>query len=112
MLVIALVQQIVDSKRISTVVTNGWWERYVRARADITSLELSRGAKLTLYADDMLLYKTIASDRDYIELQEGIDKIHDWSQKNLLLTSSKTDENRIVHNYNCCRTTTYMYVST
>ena len=33
---------------------------------DITSLELSRGAKLTLYADDMLLYKTIASERDYI----------------------------------------------
>ena len=39
------------------------------------SLELSRGAKLTLYGDDMLLYKTIASDRDYIELQDDIDKI-------------------------------------
>ena len=50
---------------------------------DITSLELSRGTKLTLYADDMLLYKTIASDRDYIELQEDI-QIHDWSQKNLM----------------------------
>ena len=44
---------------------------------DITSLELSRGAKLTLYADEnMLLYKTIASDRDYIELQEDMDKVH------------------------------------
>ena len=37
---------------------------------DITSLQLSEGTKLSLYADDMLLYKTISSDTDYVELQQ------------------------------------------
>ena len=46
---------------------------------DITSLQLSEGTKLSLYADDMLLYKTISSDTDYVELQQDIDTIHQWS---------------------------------
>ena len=34
---------------------------------DITSLQLSEGTKVSLYADDMLLYKPISSDNDYVE---------------------------------------------
>ena len=51
---------------------------------DITSLQLSEGTKLSLYADDMLLYKTISSDTDYVELQQDIDAIHQWSINNLM----------------------------
>ena len=42
----------------------------------------TEGSKLSLYADDMLLYKTISSDADYISLQQGIDLIHGWSRLN------------------------------
>ena len=51
----------------------------------ISLLQLSEGSKLSLYADDMLLYKTISSDADhYISLQQGIDLIHGWSTANLM----------------------------
>ena len=43
---------------------------------DITSLQLSEGTKISLYADDMLLYKPISSDNDYVELQHDIDQVH------------------------------------
>ena len=43
---------------------------------DITSLQLSEGTKVSLYADDMLLYKPISSDNDYVELQHDIDQVH------------------------------------
>ena len=46
------------------------------ATDSISFLQLSEGSKLSLYADDMLLYKTISSDADYISLQQGIDLIH------------------------------------
>ena len=50
----------------------------------ISLLQLSEGSKLSLYADDMLLYKTISSDADYISLQQDIDLIHGWSTANLM----------------------------
>ena len=34
--VLALVQQMVNSKGIATTVTNGWWERYVQRHPNIT----------------------------------------------------------------------------
>ena len=34
--VIALVQQIVESKGISTVVSSGWWERYIKRHPQVT----------------------------------------------------------------------------
>ena len=37
-----------------------------------------------LYADDMLLYKTISSTADYAELQQDIDLIYGWSTANLM----------------------------
>ena len=49
---------------------------------DITSLQLSEGTNVSLYADDMLLYKPISSDNDYVELQHDIDQVHVWSRKN------------------------------
>ena len=49
---------------------------------DITFLQLSEGTKVSLYADDMLLYKPISSTNDYVELQHDIDQVHLWSRKN------------------------------
>ena len=51
---------------------------------DISTLALSENSKLSLYADDMLLYKTISSTADYAELQQDIDLIYGWSTANLM----------------------------
>ena len=51
---------------------------------DISTLALSESSKLSLYADDMLLYKTISSTADYAELQQDIDLIYSWSAANLM----------------------------
>ena len=51
---------------------------------DVASIELSVNTKLSLYADDMLLYKVITSSEDYAELQEDINLIHNWSVNNLM----------------------------
>ena len=50
----------------------------------ISSLNLSEGTKLALYADDMLLHRTIYSTADYAELQKDIDNIYQWSVANHL----------------------------
>ena len=42
---------------------------------DISTLALSESSKLSLHADDMLLYKTISLTADYAELQQDIDLI-------------------------------------
>ena len=41
---------------------------------DLTKINLRDGAKLTLYADDVLLFRTINSLEDFVALQEDIDK--------------------------------------
>ena len=48
---------------------------------DITSLQLSEGTKVSLYADDMLLYKPISSDNDYVKLQHDITSLvkEEWN---------------------------------
>ena len=51
---------------------------------DVASIKLSVNTKLSLYADDMLLYKVITSSEDYAELQEDINLIHNWSVNNLM----------------------------
>ena len=48
----------------------------------ISTLQLSEGIKLSLYADYMLLYKTILSAADYVDLQQDIDQIYGWSAAN------------------------------
>ena len=51
---------------------------------DIATLALSESSKLSLYADDMLVYKTISSTADHAELKQDIDLIYSWSTANLM----------------------------
>ena len=44
----------------------------------------SLGSKIQVYADDVLLYKTITSPLDFIDLQRSIDCVSTWSQDNFL----------------------------
>ena len=46
---------------------------------DVLQLDLSLGARLVLYADDMLLYKPVRGAEDLINLQSDIDKISQLS---------------------------------
>ena len=50
----------------------------------ITHLELSHGSNITLYADDILLYKPINSADDLILLQQDVDSVLNWIQSNSL----------------------------
>ena len=50
----------------------------------ISMLKFSDGSTLSLCADDMLLYKVISSNADYIYLQHDIDRIQNWSSDNLM----------------------------
>jgi len=51
----------------------------------IKMLPLSDESHLTLYADDMLLYRPITSSMDYALLQQDINGISDWVGRNSLL---------------------------
>ena len=51
---------------------------------DLTNLHLSQKSTLSLYADDMLLYKPITSDISYVEMQQDINCLFQWSQENVL----------------------------
>ena len=51
---------------------------------DIKTTPLSGESHLTLYADDMLLYRPITSTADYALLQQDIDNISNWVDKNYL----------------------------
>ena len=50
----------------------------------IKTTSLSGESHLTLYADDMLLYRPITSMADYALLQQDIDNISNWVDKNYL----------------------------
>ena len=71
--VIALVQQIVNSKGIATTVTNGWWERYVQRHPQITL----RVAVPFSYA------RAMATDREVID--RYFDMLEDCLRANGLL---------------------------
>ncbi len=51
---------------------------------DLTDINTKDGAKITLYADDVLLFRIINSPEDFVALQEDIDKIGSWSSANFL----------------------------
>ena len=56
----------------------------------ITGVSLSLGSSMDLYADDLLLYRIIRDQRDFISLQMDIDKVADWIGENdLSLNISK-----------------------
>ena len=50
----------------------------------VTSAPLSDGSKMTLYADDMLLYRQVESPQDYQKLQDDIHSISEWVSANHL----------------------------
>ena len=52
---------------------------------DVSNVLLSDGSILNLYADDMLLYKSMKSFEDYSHLQLDIDCISDWVRCNKLM---------------------------
>ena len=74
--VIALVQQIVNSKGISTIVTNGWWERYVQRHPQITL----RVAVPFSYA------RAMATDREVLD--RYFDMLEDCLRSNGLLNKA------------------------
>ena len=51
---------------------------------DITKLHLSDQSRLTLYADDMLLYKPITRNTSQVEIQQDISRLFQWSQENMI----------------------------
>ena len=51
---------------------------------DITSLQLSSGTQVSVYADDILMYKAISSCTDYVPLQSDVDAVYQWADNNLL----------------------------
>ena len=51
---------------------------------DVTDSALSPDSKISLYADDMLLFKTITSTGDYVELQKDVDTLNNWVTTNHL----------------------------
>ena len=51
----------------------------------ITSVPLSEGSKISLYADDMMLYKPISSSVDLTNLQKDVDSIFEWSCSNFMV---------------------------
>jgi hypothetical protein len=51
---------------------------------DVMRVPLSEGSRLTVYADDMLLYKPVFCQEDFTALQNDIDKLESWTTSNLL----------------------------
>ena len=51
---------------------------------DLTNIGLSHGSKLVLYADDILLYRTISHTDDYNLLQCDINAISNWESLNFM----------------------------
>ena len=52
---------------------------------DVFLTHLSTDSALTLFADDMLLYKPIKCCEDYHHFQEDVDSIYDWTGLNVNL---------------------------
>ena len=50
----------------------------------ITSITISPESQLTLYADDMLLYRPISNSADYAHMQQDISRISEWVEANYL----------------------------
>ena len=46
---------------------------------DVTS-QISAGSNIVLFADDIALYRVIASPVDYMQLQSDIDSIANWTE--------------------------------
>ena len=51
---------------------------------DVNEVVLSEGSKLILYADDIVLYRTIHTEQDYTALQHDVNSLGVWSLRNHL----------------------------
>ena len=51
----------------------------------VTTVSLSQGSKVNLFADDLLLYKIISRLEDNAATQDDISAIADWSDENHLV---------------------------
>ena len=54
----------------------------------IANTNLSPRSEISLYADDMMLFKVIKSNADYADLQNDIDGLNNWVTANYLTFSS------------------------
>ena len=76
--IIALVQQIIHNKGITTTITNGWWERF-----------LKRHPHLTLQVAVPLSYaRALASDPEVINRYNNFDMLEDCLQSNGLFNKA------------------------
>ena len=51
---------------------------------DVSTIGLSEGSVLNLFADDMLLYRPIGSSEDLQQLQSDVDRVNEWVISNHL----------------------------
>ena len=51
---------------------------------DLCNITLSHGSKVTMYADNLVLYKVIDTDSALICLQDDINNIVQWARSNLM----------------------------
>ena len=51
---------------------------------DLCNITLSHGSKVTMYADDLVLYKVIDTDSALFCLQDDINNIVQWARSNLM----------------------------
>ena len=52
-------------------------------------MQLSLDSKITLYADDILLFKPIRKKEDYKDIQQDIDTLYTWSASSRLIFNSE-----------------------
>ena len=83
---------LLDGQKTVYVVLNAVPIIYINDSVDSAVME---GNCITLYADDMLLYKIINNPQDFICVQQGINNVGRWvTGSNLRLNSAKCDCNK------------------
>ena len=51
---------------------------------DLCNITLSHGSKVSMYADDLVLYNVIDTESALLSLQEDINNIVQWARSNLM----------------------------
>ena len=63
----------------------------------INGVRLTTGSKLMLYADDLILYKPIKKQEDYIDVQKDLDTLNAWSDcSRLMFNPHKCKYNMVI----------------
>ena len=63
---------------------------------DSASEQSNSGTQITMYADDLLLYREINCPEDYLKLQQDVNRIDNWVDVNKLTRNSKKCKYMIV----------------